>query len=48
MLSMGDLVLVYKKNRQWKEAGKSFMQVIEIRKRIRGAGHLDTLSSMAK
>lgn len=39
--------MMYKKNEQWEEAEKLFVQVIQIRRRVQGADHLDTLSSMA-
>jgi len=39
--------LVYKENGYWKEAEELEVQVMEIRKRVLGAEHPDTLTSMA-
>ena len=44
---MENLALIHKKDKQWKEAENMFLQVIEIRKRMHGMDHLDTLSSIA-
>ncbi|CZR58311.1 related to heterokaryon incompatibility protein [Phialocephala subalpina] len=47
LTGMDSLALMYKKKQRWKEAEKLFVQVIQIRNRVQGADHLDTLSSMA-
>ena len=41
------LALIHKREKQWKEAEKKFLQVIEIRKRVYGIDYLNTLNSIA-
>ena len=41
------LTLIHKREKQWKEAEKKFLQVIETRKRVHGIDYLNTLSSIA-
>ena len=43
---MGNLALTYSSQGRWKEAEELELQVIEIRKRLLGQEHLDTLISM--
>ncbi|OCK91730.1 uncharacterized protein K441DRAFT_664265 [Cenococcum geophilum 1.58] len=43
---MANLALTYRNQRRWKEAEDLDVQVMETRKRVLGAEHLDTLTSM--
>lgn len=43
---MEKLESIYKKEEQWKNAEDLFLQVIQIRKRVQGMDHPDTLSSI--
>jgi hypothetical protein len=45
--SMGMVSIIYLINGKQKKAEELFMQVMETRKRVLGAGHPDTLTSMA-
>ncbi|KAH8690065.1 hypothetical protein BGW36DRAFT_364793 [Talaromyces proteolyticus] len=43
---MANLASIYKKQGRWKEAEELNVQVMETRKRVLGAEHSDTLTSM--
>ena len=42
-----NLILIYKENKQQKEAEKILLQIIEIKKWVYGMDYLNTLSSIA-
>ena len=43
---MNNLAVIYSKQGQWEESEKLHLQVLEVRKRVLGAEHSDTLLSM--
>ena len=45
-MTMHNLVLTYRKQGRWKEAEELGVQVMETRKKVLGAEHLDTLATM--
>ena len=44
---MANLATTYQKQGRWNEAEKLFVQVMDMRKKLLGAEHPDTISSMA-
>lgn len=45
---MGCLASVYRHQERWEEAQKLGLQVLEIRKKVLGQNHLQTLAAMAE
>lgn len=47
LTDLGHLALIYKSRMQWTKAEKLFLQIIQIRKRVQGTNHQDTLNTIA-